>query len=430
MNLKKNFAGPKEENGYVQDAVIQDVALAEVNYSYRWVILGVLWITYVVVFLNRLSIGPLAPFFKAELGLSSAKVGFVVSAAAFGYLLTQLPVGWLADKYGARWPIAVGEIIAGIAMIAQIFSKSYSSLIFFMFITGLGCGFLAPSTTQAVVLWFPKKERATVMGFKQTAVNVGGIIGAVTLPSLALSLGWRFGFFLLGVISIAIGLLCLVLYRNPPSPRPPNKNEVTAKAGATPLMEVLKNREIWFVAMAAFFLNWVEMAMISHFVIFLTKALLFPVVAAGGLLAMAEAAGAISRPVSGLVSDRILGGRRRPVFIFFAVLAAAGCLVLGVFGTRLSWLLYPIVFILGVGAIGFGGVYLTLLSELGGRGGAGKAAGLGSTVAVFGSILGPPTFGHIVDVSGSYQIAWLSLALMGVLCVVLLLFVKEQKSKI
>lgn len=426
----KTLLDPVQNHCDVQEIVTRDFSSTEINYPYRWVILGVLWITYVVVFLNRLSVGPLAPFFKEELGITSAKVGFVLSAGAFGYLLTQLPVGWLADKIGSRWPIAIGEIIAGIAMSAQIFSKSYSSLLVLMFVTGLGCGFLAPSTTQAVILWFPKKERATVMGLKQTAVNVGGIIGAATLPSVALVLGWRFGFLMLGIISVMIGILSLILYREPPLSMPSNKNEVASKTAATPLLEILKNREIWFVAMAAFFLNWVEMAMIAHFVLFLTKSLLYSVVMAGGLLALAEVAGAVSRPLSGFVSDRIFGGRRKSIFMFFAIVAATMCLILGIFGLRLVWLIYPVVFFLGVGAIGFGGVYLTLLSELGGRGGAGKAAGLGSTVAVFGSILGPPSFGHIVDISGSYQLAWLSLALMGTLCAVLLIFVREDRRKI
>ena len=52
-------------------------------YAYRWVILGVLWITYIVVFLHRFSVGPLAPFFKKELELSSAQAGLLVSAGAF-----------------------------------------------------------------------------------------------------------------------------------------------------------------------------------------------------------------------------------------------------------------------------------------------------------------------------------------------------------
>ena len=76
-----------------------------------------------------------------------------------------------------------------------------------MFATGMGCGFLMPSTTQGVILWFPTKERATVMGLKQTAVNIGGIITALTLPAVALALGWRYGFLFLGIIAIVVSLV-------------------------------------------------------------------------------------------------------------------------------------------------------------------------------------------------------------------------------
>jgi MFS family permease len=111
------------------------------GYSYRWVILGVLWITYIVVFLNRLSVGPLGPFFKEELKLTSAQVGWVLSAASLGYLLTQVPVGWVADRIGARLPIAIGELIAGGSMLALFFAPSYAYLLSFIFVTGIGCGF-------------------------------------------------------------------------------------------------------------------------------------------------------------------------------------------------------------------------------------------------------------------------------------------------
>ena len=51
-----------------------------------------------------------------------------------------------------------------------------------MFATGMGCGFLMPSTTSGVVVWFPAKERATVLGLKQTAVNMA----QTELPDLIL----------------------------------------------------------------------------------------------------------------------------------------------------------------------------------------------------------------------------------------------------
>ena len=301
-------------------------------------ILAVLWVTYIVVFLNRLSVGPLGAFFKEDLGITSAQVGMVLSAASLGYLLTQVPIGWIADRIGARWPMTIGEFIAGSAMVALYFAPSYQALLTLMFIVGAGCGFLAPSTTQAVIVWFPQKERATVMGFKQTAINVGGMIGAAVLPIVALTWGWRAGFLTLGIVAFAAGILSFFCYREPPAVE--GQPAASSAASATPLIDIVTNREIWLVAGAAFCLNWIELAMIGHFVLYLSKGLLLSVVAAGGLLAFAEGAGAIARPISGWVSDRLFGGRRKPVFMIFCAIAAVGCLLLGLFGRNLGSLLY------------------------------------------------------------------------------------------
>ena len=396
---------------------------------YRWVILGVLWTAYIVVFLHRLSIGPLAPFFKGGLGLNSTQVGLLMSAASFGYMLTVFPIGWVVDKIGARWPIVTGELIAGTCMIALFFAPSYIWLLILMFTTGLGCGFLLPSTTQGVIAWFPLRERATVMGLKQTAVNIGGIISAATLPTIALVLGWRYGFLFLGIISIAIGATALILYKEPPMG---SSSSVGSAAADTPvpLLEILKSREIWLLALCGLTLTWVEMAMIAHLVLYLTEVLLFGVVAAGGLLAMTEAAGAIARPGSGFLSDRVFGGNRKQVYMLIAGTASIMCLIVGLFGPYLSWALYPVLLLLGIGGIAFGGIHLTLLAEFGGSRGAGKAVGLGSMGALAGSAIGPAFFGYIVDTSGSYKLAWLSLAFLAALCIFLLLFVRERKRKI
>jgi len=81
------------------------VQTKEITNSYRWVILGVLWITYIVVFLNRLSVGPLAPFFKEDLGVSIAQAGLVMSAASLGNMVPLFPLaGWLIESgLGGQW---------------------------------------------------------------------------------------------------------------------------------------------------------------------------------------------------------------------------------------------------------------------------------------------------------------------------------------
>ena len=402
----------------------------ETAHRYRWVILGVLWTTYLVVFLNRLSVGPLAPFFKEDLAISSAQVGMVMSAAAFGYMLTMFPAGLVVDKVGARWPLAIGELLAGTSMISLFFAPSYIWLLILMFGTGMSCGLLSPATAQGVIIWFPMRERATVMGFKQTAVNIGGIITAATLPAVALSLGWRYGFLFLGILAVAIAVVAIMLYKEPPSPSSSGSIDSVAPAKVVPLLEVLRNREIWLVSLGCLCLAWVEFAVIAHLVLYLTEILLLPVIAAGGLLAMAEAAGALAKPGSGFLSDRVFGGNRKPVFMMMGGIAAVMCLLLGFFGSSLSWVMYPVLFVLGLAAIGFGGVFITLLGEFGGRYGTGKAVGMGSSITMVGIMLGPVVFGHIVDTSGSYELAWLSLAFMAALCVALISLIKEERRKI
>jgi MFS family permease len=177
-------------------------------------------------------------------------------------------------------------------------------------------------------------------------------------------------------------------------------------------------------------LLWTSYIVVFLLVLYLKEVMFMPVVTAGGILAVSEAAGAIGRPGTGFLSDRFFGGSRKNVFILMAVVAAVLCLVLALFGPSLSWLLYPVLFLLGFSAIAWGGLFLTLISEFGGHGGTGKAVGVGTTVALLGGVFGPPAFGHIVDVFDSYRLAWSSLALISAICVVLLFFVREERRKI
>ena len=405
-------------------------------HRYRWVIMGVLWTAYLVVFMHRLSIGPLAPFLKEEMDLTSAQIGALMSAASFGYMFSIIPAGWAVDRIGIRWLLLIGEVVGGIFMLGIFLVPSYEIALVIMAMSGLGCGCLMPSTTKGVMVWFPVKERATVMGFKQTAVNVGGIITAVVLPVVALALGWRFGFLFLGILAIIIGILSFLLYKDPPvaavshSEDSAASTDVTVPARGQSLRELFKNRDIWLVALAGFALTVVEFAVIAHLVLYLTEALLFPVVTAGMILAVTQAGGVLGKPGSGFLSDRFFGSSRRKVFILWSGITCAMCILITLGGTSLSWALYPILFVLGVAAIGWGGIYLTLIAELAGMELTGRATGITGVFIMAGSILGPILFGYLVDTSGSYQLAWLSGAVFAAICTVVLFFVREERRMI
>lgn len=404
-------------------------------YRYRWVIIGVLWTAYIVVFMYRLSIGPLAPFIKEEMGLSSAQIGALMSAASFGHMLSIIPAGWAVDRMGIRRLLVIGEVVGGIFMLVMFLSPSYGTALVIMTMAGLGCGCLMPSTTKGVMVWFPIRERATIMGFKQTGVNVGGVIAAAILPAVALAMGWRFGFLFLGILAIIIGISSFFLYKDPPLPVMPSVRSNAASADVTSpvsqsFRQFLKAREIWLVAFASFAMCIVEFALIAHLVLYLTEALFFPVVTAGMVLAVTQVGGIFSKPGAGFISDRFFGSSRRKVFMLMGGITWATATLIAFRGASLGWVLYPVLFLLGTTAIGWGGVQLTLAAELAGTELAGRATSIVGVFTMAGSIVGPILFGRLVDISGSYQPAWLTAAIFAAISTAILFFVREERRVI
>jgi ACS family hexuronate transporter-like MFS transporter len=402
------------------------------SFKYRWVILGVCWLAYIVVFMERLSIPPLAPFLKEDLALTSAQVGFFMSAAAGGYAIMLIPAGWLVDRIGVRRMLLIGEVTGGIFITGMVTINSFAGGIVFMALAGLGMGCLMPSTTKAVLEWFPMKERATAMGLKQTAVNVGGIITASTLPTIALTLGWRYGFVMYGFVGIVIGIVSFMLYREPPQSVALDNSEPVIPSGPRPSVgEVIKSREIPLLIGAGFCMIVVEFSGLTHFVLYLKDALLLPVVTAGFFLAFVEGGGAFGKPISGLISDRLFHGGRKRVYMMWTGVAFAMCLIFTFLGEGSPlWLIIPTCLIFGFVGIGWGGLQLTLVGEFAGKEVAGVVTGISTALLLIGNIVGPPSLGHLIDVTGSYQIAWQVLAALALVATVLLLFVREERRRI
>ena len=143
------------------------------------------------------------------------------------------------------------------------------------------------------------------------------------------------------------------------------------------------------------------------------------------MLAFCQFAGALGKPLSGLVSDRPLGRRRVPALLAMGALAGASCVALALAEPGETLLLWIVLFVLGFGAVGWGGLMGTLAGETGGPGAAGAAAGVSSAFFNVGVFLGPPLFGLIVDRTGSYAPAWWAMAVSAGVSLVMLAFVRE-----
>src|SRR5262249_62079781 len=89
-------------------------------------------------------------------------------------------------------------------------------------------------------------------------------------------------------------------------------------------------------------------------------------VRAAQFLAIAQVGGTVSRVLWGVVSDRSFGGRRRPGVVASAAIGAAAYATLALGSLLPEWLAYPLAFVAGAGAFGWGGLYFALVAEIGG----------------------------------------------------------------
>ena len=305
------------------------------------------WSAYLVVFLSRLCVGPLAPFLKDAFDLSNAQIGGLTSATAVAYAPTLIFAGWLVDRIGVRRALLIGTVITGVCIGAVALAPSYGTMLLLLGASGLGCGFIYPTAVKAIMLWFPASERATAVGINQSAVNVSGMLGAAIMPWLAAAYSWQAGFvFAAGLAFVVCVVAVAVLSRSParashraraeapvpvvgdrPGPaggdrRRANGTGRWSSPGSPPCCV---SRDIWMMGLAALFLGVVEFAALAHLVLFLNSDWGYSVAVAAGMLAFCQFAGAIGKPLSGLVSDRALHRRRVPALLGMGTLAGLSC---------------------------------------------------------------------------------------------------------
>jgi MFS family permease len=183
----------------------------------RWVILGLIVLAQTVANIGPLGIPAIASLIRADLGLTLAQAGSFLSAYYIGPVSMSLFAGMLADRWGTARTLVLGQAIIAAGLLAASAAPTYGVFVALMIVAGVGYGTLNPASTTAAMSWFPPRQRATVVGLKQVGLPFGGMLGAATLPALALTLGWRSAIVASACAIAACALACAVIYRDPPA---------------------------------------------------------------------------------------------------------------------------------------------------------------------------------------------------------------------
>src|SRR5687767_8391165 len=312
-------------------------------------VLALVTLAHALGALSVLAVAPLAPFLLESMALSRVQVGLFLPAVYLGGVLMALPAGILTDRLGVRATLGLGQVIIGVMVMLATFTWSLPTFLGCLVGAGFGFSVLNPSTGKAVIEWFAPRRRGVAMGIKQTGLTLGGLMAALTMPPLALQLGWRRALASAGALSLVSALLVTVLYRTPAAL---SATRPTEWPRFKELGMFFRRPGVVIVFASGFALSIAQSSVLAYLALYAKETFAVSAVAAGQFLALAQVGGTGSRLAWGAISDRFFGGRRRPGVMINALVGGLAYLLFAL-GDRLpASFAIPLAIVAGAGAFG------------------------------------------------------------------------------
>ncbi|MEX0674418.1 MAG: MFS transporter, partial [Gaiellaceae bacterium] len=351
---------------------------------YRWAILAAGFSAQAAFAAVGLGLPVIAPAIRDELGLSLGQVGIVLGAGWVGTILTLLPWGFAVDRVGERWTLGAGMALSAGALAGAAFVSSLLPLVLLLAVSGAAGSSVQSGSGRAIMNWFDRDERGLALGIRQTAVPVGGIIGALVLPVTVAAGGLRAAFLLLAGMSALGAVVGTLLLRE----------RVRAHiVEAVPW--TLRDRRLWLVCWGSGLYLVAQVAVLGFLVLYLHDERGFSVSRAAAVLAGINVLGAAFRIGGGRWSD-VLGSRIRPLRWIGLALVAAMAASAAATGAPIAVSLTAFLVAGGL-SMAWNGLSFTAAAELAGEARSGAAIGFQQTVL---SVIGagvPPGFAVLVE---------------------------------
>lgn len=151
----------------------------------------------------------------SDMHLSYTTMGWLLSALAWTYMASQIPMGLLADHIGGRFFLGTALLVCSCAEIAFGIVDSATSIFWTRALLGIGEAPLFLAGTRVLVHWYKAEERATAIGLFNGSASLGPALAPPLLLLVMAWWGWRDMSVVVGIINLALAVAWIVYYRDP-----------------------------------------------------------------------------------------------------------------------------------------------------------------------------------------------------------------------
>ncbi|MHA7154751.1 MFS transporter [Arthrobacter sp. TMN-50] len=348
-------------------------------------------LTTVVGVLPVFLIGGLAVQLEADLRMTPSALGVVVGVFWGVSALLSASAGVVATTLGLRRGMPLGVCLGLISLVGiAFFTPGWPWLILWLTFAGAANALCQPLSNGLIVDQVDTRNRAFAFGLKQAAIPAATLAAGLSVPLVALTIGWQWTFAIAAALAILFvpALVWSLPRRAPKDKRAPEGKLADPKAAKTPLPREL--RPFLLMTAIASGLGSAQANVVGSFTVASAVGAGYNAATAGLLLGAASVAGILARPLVGIAADRGIGGSMATV----AIMMGTGCV--GLIGMASG---HPVAYGIGcVIAFGLGWGWNGLAHFVVSRAShphTTRATGITQIGTYLGATLGPLVFGLI-----------------------------------
>jgi MFS transporter, ACS family, solute carrier family 17 (sodium-dependent inorganic phosphate cotransporter), other len=268
-------------------------------------------------YMDRWNLSIAAPLLMKEFGWNETTMGLLQSIFFYGFTLTHLPGGWLADRLGGRRVLGAGTLGWTLATGVTPLASSFGTLAAARVALGLGEGLNTPSMSNLVARWFPLEERTRAVVVNLAGIHTGTLVALPVSAWIADTYGWRAVFYVFAVLGLVWVGLWFAWGEDPPE----------VDVGATPVASVpwgliLRQRAVWALLLTTFVTNWTAWFMYSWVPTYFIRVHGFSLKGSGLVSAVPNLVMIVAGLVAGWAADRAIARGTRVTRVRKGLLAA------------------------------------------------------------------------------------------------------------
>lgn len=352
-------------------------------------------------YIDRTTLSVAMPLIQDELRLSSSQVGWLLSAFFVSYAPAQLLSGWLAHRFEVRHVLVVGFALWSVATLLTGVVSGFVLLFALRLLLGLGESTFYPCNAKLLAEGTPEHRRGGANGLVVTGQALGPTIGTLVGGAFMAHFGWRAMFVGLGIAS----LLWILPWRHATRHWRPPAARAEAGDQSVSYWRILHQPSAWGSSAGSFLSFYAYYFMLLWLPTYLVKARGFSVAEMAWIGALIYCMHAISSPLIGWVSDRLIFAGHSVERVRKTMLVIGSCGVAVTLPLCARAGVTSCIVLLMVAAFSFGFVtpqIFAIPQTLGGPRAAGKWMALQNMVGNIAGFISPVVAGYVVQETGEY----------------------------